>query len=196
MSCISDLKPVKLFGPQYALLRTEFLTWKNRIQKQPEGQLRIMVTLGGADTDNITLKVIKALLQTSVKDFGVDVIVGPTNHNIKELEAEIKCARKNSTPLANSIQLHYNINMPEIMAMTDVAISAGGSTCWELCFFGKPFLVLIAAENQRGIARGLDQIGSAICLGWHQDVTVNQIKTNLEGLLNDTQGRLELSKKG
>ena len=193
---ICNSKTVKLNGPKYALLRTEFLTWKNRIQKQPKDQRRIMVTLGGADPDNITLKVLRALLQTGLKDFCVDVIVGPANPNIKKLEFEIQCARKISVPLVKSIQFLYSINMPEIMAMTDVAISAGGSTCWELCFFGKPFLVLITAENQRGIARGLDKVGSAICLGWHQDVTINQIKTNLESLLNDTQGRRELSTKG
>ncbi len=191
-----DSKTVKLFGPKYALLQTEFLTWKNRIQKQPEDPLRIMVTLGGADPDNLTLKVIRALLQTRLKDLSADVIVGPANPNIKKLEHEIQCARKASVPIANSIQLLYSINMPEIMALTDVAISAGGSTCWELCFFGKPFLVLIAAENQRDIARGLDQAGSAKCLGWHQDVTLGQIKTSLEDLINDTQGRLDLSKKG
>jgi UDP-2,4-diacetamido-2,4,6-trideoxy-beta-L-altropyranose hydrolase len=193
---ICDLKTLKLFGPKYALLRTEFLTWKNRIQKQSEDPRRVIVTLGGADPDNITLKVLRALLQTRLNGFGIDVIVGPANPNIKELEFEIQCARKASVPLTNSIQLLYSINLPEIMAMADVAISAGGSTCWELCFFGKPFLVLITAENQRGIARGLDKVGSAICLGWHQDVTINQIKTNLESLLNDTQGRRELSIKG
>jgi UDP-2,4-diacetamido-2,4,6-trideoxy-beta-L-altropyranose hydrolase len=188
-----DLKTVKLFGPKYALLRTEFLIWKDRIQIQREDQHRIMVTLGGADPDNITLKVLRGLFQTRLKGFAVDVIVGPVNPNIRELEFEIQCARKASVPIANSIQLLYSINMPEIMAMTDMAISAGGSTCWELCFFGKPFMVLIAAENQRGIARSLDQVGSAICLGWHQDVSSKQIKTNLESLLNDTQGRRELS---
>jgi UDP-2,4-diacetamido-2,4,6-trideoxy-beta-L-altropyranose hydrolase len=193
---ICDLKTLKLFGPKYALLRTEFLSWKNKIQKQSEDPRRVIVTLGGADHDNITLKVLRALLQTRLNGFGIDVIVGPANPNIKELEFEIQCARKASVPLTNSIQLLYSINMPEIMAMADVAISAGGSTCWELCFFGKPFLVLITAENQRGIARGLDKVGSAICLGWHQDVTINQIKTNLESLLNDTQGRRELSIKG
>jgi UDP-2,4-diacetamido-2,4,6-trideoxy-beta-L-altropyranose hydrolase len=193
---ICDLKTLKLFGPKYALLRTEFLSWKNKIQKQSEDPRRVIVTLGGADHDNITLKVLRALLQTRLNGFGIDVIVGPANPNIKELEFEIQCARKASVPLTNSIQLLYSINMPEIMAMADVAISAGGSTCWELCFFGKPFLVLITAENQRGIAHGLDKVGSAICLGWHQDVTINQIQTNLESLLNDIQGRRELSIKG
>ena len=191
-----DLKTVKLVGPKYALLRTEFLCWKDRVHKQSEDQRKILVTLGGADPDNITLKVLRALLRTRLNGFGVDVIVGPANPHIKELEFEIKSAFKRSVPLANSIHLLSSVNMPEIMAMTDVAISAGGSTCWELCFLGKPFLVLIAAENQRGIARGLDEAGTAICLGWHQDVTVNQIKTNLERLLNDTQGRVELSTKG
>lgn len=190
-----DLKTIKLFGPKYALLRTEFLIWKERIQ-QHEDQHRIMVTLGGADPENITLKVLRALLQMRLKDFSVDVIVGPANPNIRELEFEIQCAKEASVPIANSIQLHYSINMPEIMAMTDVAISAGGSTCWELCFFGKPFLVLILAENQCGIARSLDKVGLAICLGWHQNVSLGKIKTNLESLLNDTQGRQELSARG
>lgn len=191
-----DLKTVKLFGPEYALLRTEFLIWRDRIRKQPKGQHRIMVTLGGADSDNITLKVLRALLQVRLKGFGVDVIVGPANSHIRELEFEIQCARKKFVPLANSIRLLEGTNMPEIMAMADVAISAGGSTCWELCFLGKPFLVLIAAENQNRIARGLEEVGSAICLGWHQDVTSKQIQTNLESLLNDDQSRRALSVRG
>jgi len=182
---ICDLKTVKLFGPKYSLLRTEFLTWKNRIQKQPEDQRRIMVTLGGADPDNITLKVLRALLQTRLKDFCVDVIVGPANPNIKELEFEIQCARKASVPLAKAIQFLHSINMPEIMAMTDVAISAGGSTCWELCFFGIPSLLIIAAENQQSTAVGLDHTGAAACLGWHEDVDPVRLSSTLKNFLSN-----------
>jgi spore coat polysaccharide biosynthesis predicted glycosyltransferase SpsG len=126
----------------------------------------------------------------------IDVIVGPANPHVKHLEFEIKNAMKASVSPANSIQLHRNINMPDIMAMTDVAIVAGGSTCWELCFLGKPFIVLIAAENQHGIGHGLDDAGVAICLGWHEDVSLNQIKTSLKKLLFNTAIRRAQSAKG
>jgi UDP-2,4-diacetamido-2,4,6-trideoxy-beta-L-altropyranose hydrolase len=178
-----DLKTVKLLGPQYALLRTEFLNGKNRIQKHPKRQRRIMVTLGGADPDNITLKVFRALLQTHLKGFGIDIILGPANTNTKKLELEIKSARNASMPLANTTQLHYNTNMPDIMTKADMAISAGGSTCWELCFLGIPSLLIIAAENQRSIAVGLDHIGAACCLGWHEDVDPVRLSSKLKNLL-------------
>jgi len=178
-----DLKTVKLLGPKYALLRTEFLNGKNRIQKHHRRQRRIMVTLGGADPDNITLKVLKALLQTRLKSFGVDIILGPANTNIKKLELEIKSARKASMPLANTMQLLYNTNMADIMARADMAISAGGSTCWELCFLGIPSLLIIAAENQRSTAVGLDHIGVACCLGWHEEVDPARLSSTLKNLL-------------
>jgi len=37
--------------------------------------------------------------------------------------------------------------MPELMAWADFAVSAGGSTCWELAFMGLPALVLIQAKE-------------------------------------------------
>jgi UDP-2,4-diacetamido-2,4,6-trideoxy-beta-L-altropyranose hydrolase len=190
-----DLKTVNLFGPKYALLSTEFLTWKNRTQKHSGDQRRIMVTLGGADPDNITLKVLRALLQTRLKGIGVDIIVGPANPHIKELEFEIKSARKASVPLANSIQLLSNINMPEIMAKTDVAISAGGSTCWELCFLGIPSLLIIAAENQQSTAVGLDHAGAACCLGWHEDVDPARLSSTIKNYLSNFNQIRSMSSK-
>jgi RimJ/RimL family protein N-acetyltransferase len=141
-----------------------------------------MVTLGGADPDNITIKVLKALRQARIRGFVADVIVGPANPNIKKLELEIQCVRK---PLDKSIQLLHSINMPEIMAMTDVAISAGGSTCWELCFFGIPSLLIIAAENQQNTAVGLDRMGAAACLGWHEDIDPVRLSSSLKNFLSD-----------
>jgi UDP-2,4-diacetamido-2,4,6-trideoxy-beta-L-altropyranose hydrolase len=179
-----DLKTVKLFGPQYALLRTEFLTFKNSIQKQPEDRHRIMVTLGGADPDNITLMVLKSLRLMHLQDFVADVIVGPANRNIKKLEHEIRRVPKAH---ADSIQLLHGANMPEIMAKSDVAITAGGSTCWELCFSGIPSVIIIAAENQRNTAVGLERKGVATCLGWHEDIDTFLLSSALNNFLSDSR---------
>jgi spore coat polysaccharide biosynthesis predicted glycosyltransferase SpsG len=38
-----------------------------------------------------------------------------------------------------------------VTAWADVAVSAGGSTCWELAFMGAPGLIITVAENQEGM---------------------------------------------
>ncbi len=50
-----------LLGTQYALLRREFLAWRGWQRDTPETAYKILVTLGGSDPDNVTLKVLEAL---------------------------------------------------------------------------------------------------------------------------------------
>jgi UDP-2,4-diacetamido-2,4,6-trideoxy-beta-L-altropyranose hydrolase len=55
--------------------------------------------------------------------------------------------------------------MPELMVWSDLAITAAGSTCWELAFMGLPSIFVILAENQVEIALQLAAEGFGICLG-------------------------------
>jgi spore coat polysaccharide biosynthesis predicted glycosyltransferase SpsG len=191
-----EAETVCLLGPRYTLLRTEFLAQKNAIEKRTDRPRNILVTLGGADPDNITLKVVRALLKMELEELKVNIVLGPSNPNTEVLEREIEEVRKSGHTPMEAMRLVQQGNMPELMAKADVAISAGGSTCWELCFLGKPFLVIIAAENQRDIALGLDQAGVATCLGWHHEITERQIHDHLKSLINDTSLRREMSTKG
>jgi UDP-2,4-diacetamido-2,4,6-trideoxy-beta-L-altropyranose hydrolase len=191
-----EAETVCLLGPRYTLLRTEFLAQKNAIEKRTDRPRNILVTLGGADPDNITLKVVRALLKMELEELKVNLVLGPSNPNTEVLEREIQEVRKSGHTPMEAMRLVRQGNMPELMAKADVAISAGGSTCWELCFLGKPFLVIIAAENQRDIALGLDQAGVATCLGWHHEITERQIHDHLKSLINDTSLRREMSTKG
>jgi len=191
-----DSDTVGLFGPKYTLLRTEFLTQKKSVEERTGHPRNILVTLGGADPDNITLKVVRALLRMELEELKVNIVLGPSKPNTEVLEREIGEARKSGLIPMEAMRLLRQGNMPELMARADVAISAGGSTCWELCFLGKPFLVIIAAKNQRDIALGLDQGGVATCLGWHHELTEQQIHDHLESLINDTNLRREMSTSG
>jgi spore coat polysaccharide biosynthesis predicted glycosyltransferase SpsG len=177
-------------------LRTEFLEQKKVVEKSKGRPRNILVTLGGADPDNITLKIVRALLRMELEEVKLDIVLGPSNPNTEVLEREIEEARKSGLTSMEAMRLHRHGNMPELMARADVAISAGGSTCWELCFLGKPFIVIIATENQRDIALGLDQAGVARCLGWHYEVTERQIHDHLESLINDNSLRREMSANG
>jgi UDP-2,4-diacetamido-2,4,6-trideoxy-beta-L-altropyranose hydrolase len=182
-----------LFGPKYALLRNEFLDWKDRFKGQPSRVRNILVAMGGADPDNITLKVVRSLLQEGLKDFKVNIVVGPTNSNLKVLEHEIESVAEAGLLIARKLYLHKSANMPNLMAEADLAITAGGSTCWELCFFGIPSLVIVAAKNQQEIAYGLEKEEAFICLGWHHELTERHIQKQIANLITDKERRQAMS---
>jgi spore coat polysaccharide biosynthesis predicted glycosyltransferase SpsG len=139
----------------------------------------VLVTLGGGDPDNQTLKVIRALRRIGLKDLQVKVVVGAANPHSAVLES---ASRSCSFP----IQLVRDArNMAELMAWADLAVSAGGSTCWEMAFMGLPCVILVLAENQQGIAKGIGEAGSGVNLGWFEGVTEGDILDTLSNLLSD-----------
>lgn len=180
-----------LLGTRYALLRREFWQWQRWHRTIPPVAAKVLVTLGGADPDNITLKVIQSLQQfVEVEKLEAVVVVGGSNPHYKTLAMAVQDSRF-------PIRLERNVtNMPELMAWADVAISAGGSTCWELAFMGLPSIVLVLAENQKAIAAELARQGIIINLGWHQDVTREQIGLALQELLRQPTKSETMSKKG
>lgn len=142
-----------LLGTKHALLRREFWPWRDWQRPFPEKARKILVTLGGSDPDNVTLAVIQALCQLPDNDLEAVVLVGAQNPHYRELAMAVSEDAR--------IQLRQNVtNMPEVMAWADLAISAGGSTSWELSFMGLPALVMILADNQVQTARELAAIGA------------------------------------
>jgi len=163
-----------LLGTQYVLLRQEFRPFIGWMRKNPKHASRLLVTLGGSDPDNTTLKTIKAI-KTLRLDFDVRIVVGGANPHIKKLEEEIS--------KSSNLQILRNVtNMPELMAWADLVITSGGSTCWEACFMGLPNVIIYCAENQRPIARSLDSLGAAVNLGHNRIVKTEDISTALMSL--------------
>ena len=52
------------------------------------------------------------------------------------------------------------------------------------------------SDNQKAIAAELDRQGVIINLGWHQDVTIEQISLVLRELIGDRHKREDMSQKG
>src|SRR5262249_32823655 len=65
-----------LLGPRHALLRPEFESLPAR-QAHGSSARKVLVSLGGADPDNVTAKVLAAL--AGLPELEVDVIVGGAN---------------------------------------------------------------------------------------------------------------------
>jgi len=179
-----------LLGTRYALLRREFLKWRGWKREIPEVARKVLVTMGGSDPDNVTLKVIQALQQVDMDGLEAIVVVGGSNPHYEELQSAVQ-------DLRFPIRLESNVtNMPELMAWADVAISGGGSTSWELAFMGVPALVTILASNQYPIAESLNAIGCAVNLGWYEDVSPTETAQALTQLLRAPGTRAEMSKHG
>ena len=181
---------VKLLGCEYVLLRREFLKYKDWEQEIPDKANKILVTIGGADPKNVTLKVLSGLNQLNVKDLEVKIVVGPSNPNIMNLQKELS-----QSPFSFEFLASVK-NMPHLMTWADLSISAAGSTCWELAFMGLPSLIITVADNQIGIAEALQQAGAAIHLGWHDEITPNSITETLQKMLYNNERMEDISESG
>jgi UDP-2,4-diacetamido-2,4,6-trideoxy-beta-L-altropyranose hydrolase len=178
-----------LLGTRYALLRREFLKWRGWRREIPEVARKVLVTMGGSDPDNVTLKVIQALQQVDVDGLEAIVVVGGSNPNHEELQAAVQDSRF-------PIRLESNVtDMPELMAWADVAVSAAGSTSWELAFMGLPTLTLILADNQCLIAEYLSQMEVTSNLGWYGDLSLGKIARALLEFSEDACKRSNLHQR-
>lgn len=179
-----------LLGPDYALLRHEFLPWRKWERESPDVAAKVLLTFGGADPLNVTSSVWRALEQLEVDDLEIKVVVGPANPGLRALRSQLK-ATKRKVDLLNG-----PLDMPLLMAWADVAVSAAGSTVWELAFMGLPALVTILAENQKRIAGCLDKRGVAANLGWHHTFDAERWAEALSSLLVDRERRQLMSERG
>lgn len=179
-----------LLGSRYVLLRREFLKWRGWQRQIPAMARKVLVTLGGSDVNNVTLKVIQALQELEVEDLEAVVVAGAANPHYQELETATR-------HLPFSARLQSNVtNMPELMAWADVAIAAAGTTVWELAFMGVPSLLFDVVSHQRPIAEGLGSIGAAVNGGAGADIRLQELAAMLGQLLEDKKRRMRIAKTG
>lgn len=179
-----------LLGTRYVLLRREWTRWRGWHRETPEVARRILVTLGGGDPENVTLKVVHALRHSEPDGVEVEVVLGTHNPNGAEVRRALQGSRV-------PVRLRCGATaMDELMAWADLAVSAGGSTCWELAFMGVPSVAIMLAENQRPIVEALDAEGAAVSLGWHAQCSPGDIASAVRRLSTDSVRRAAMSRRG
>ena len=148
-----------LFGPTFALLRSEFRDWRER---SFSGRLdrnieNILITMGGSDAENYTLLVLKEITKSKyAKNCRFTVILGLSYPHSKALNEFIDSSGLNISILSKVK------NMAEIMSNSDLCIGAAGSTSWERCCLGQPTITFSIADNQVEIAEQLSKKNIAI----------------------------------
>ena len=168
-----DLVPDRcrlLCGSEYALLRPEFaaLRAQSLARRAATWQLKhLLISLGGVDRDNVTGKVLRALRTSALpSDCRISVVLGPTAPWFLDVQNE---ARK--MPWSTEVLVDVR-EMAKLMAESDLAIGAAGSTSWERCCLGLPSLVLVLAKNQLPGAVELQKVGAAVVVETQQQITI------------------------
>lgn len=174
-----------LLGSVYTLLRREFRSMAGLSRVIPDIGRKVLVMFGGGDPENCTLNVIRALALVPVEGIEVIVVVGGVNARYESLCRSIEAdprfsVRKNVT------------DIPELMVWADLAISAGGSTAWELCFMGLPAILHPIAENQEAIVNDLHAKGCAAWFGNADPADHESMAKIIHGLLISRRLRLSL----
>ena len=145
-----------LLGASYTPLRAQFTNLQPYCRDRVSN---ILVTTGGSDPYHFCLRLIVAFRENSFLHLcQLHVVVGRLNEDKDKL---YKLA--DELPF---LQLHENVSdMASLMASCDLAVSAAGTTLYELCAAGVPSMSFCLADNQLTAAKAFDEAGAIPCAG-------------------------------
>ncbi|MCB2310025.1 UDP-2,4-diacetamido-2,4,6-trideoxy-beta-L-altropyranose hydrolase [Clostridium tagluense] len=169
-----------IIGSDYIMLREEFSSISEKYIKEEVKD--IMITVGGSDPHHITEQILDYVKKL---EYNFHIVVGPSfekNNYLKGFEN-------------SKVILYYNASMYEIMQNCDIAISACGSTLYELAVCGVPTLGLIIVDNQQGIAKKMDELSMIKNMGWYDNLFKGKFVDDLNYLCRDFVKRGEMSLK-
>jgi len=173
-----------LVGKQFMLLRDEFTQLINHAKsKRSTTKIikNILVNLGGLDRNNITAKIIQALIDYQHKNVQSNLLVSIVMTSYSPHLAKIQSIIEN----IHWIKLVIDCDdMANKILEADIAIGACGTTAWERCCLGLPTLAIVLADNQKLICENLANKDAVINLGYYENLSTSTISDGLDSLIN------------
>ncbi|WP_076410833.1 UDP-2,4-diacetamido-2,4,6-trideoxy-beta-L-altropyranose hydrolase [Shewanella sp. UCD-KL12] len=140
---------VKLIGPQYALLDSQY---RQPPQEQKRESFTVLIGVGGGGDNRVNSDIISALLQlTNTIDIIIKPILGPLTENKQLLD--IFQGNNQIQPITDCFDLY-----PHLMEC-DLYIGAAGGVLYQLLALNKPALTFSLASNQQTPLADLEGIG-------------------------------------
>lgn len=139
----------KLIGASYTPLRTQFQNVSYQVRPKVE---HILLSTGGTDTYNAAGQILKHIFM--LRDIG-DMM--PSDTALQNCHYHVLTSRLNShyqelkqfASQYPAVHIHENVqDMAALMQSCDAAVSAGGTTLYELCAVGVPSVSFATADNQ------------------------------------------------
>lgn len=179
----------QLLGTSFSVIRPELLALR---KASKSFELNRLVVLGGGGDDRGLIKlVLRSLKRLPATELTVDVVVGPSNPSFFEIEKLVEKA-----PDRFTIHVHEApANYADLMAASDLAISAGGTTTFELATLGIPMLLIAISSNQISQCLGWERLGAARYLGFITTLSEQSFPDSIRDVFQDASLRRSLSKK-
>ena len=191
-----------LIGTKYAPLRDDFTNLPDfKVEQMVKN---VLILTGGADSLHIGYGLEKYVSEIRSREVRFDDrlkhgLDGARFHfvvgSMSDDYTRMKALQDKYTEI---IEIHQNVkDMCSLMRKCDLALSAAGSTLYELCACGVPTITYVLADNQLRIAEGFSKSGTMIYLGdcrKNEDFFAESYKT-LSMLSLDSKMRGMMSKK-
>ena len=131
-----------LLGMEYAPLRREFQGIAYEVRKHAK---KVLITTGGSDRYNLAGRILELALKDPVAaQMEYCVVSGAYNEYLPQLRLLENVNEK--------IHVYSNVDrMWELMQSCDIAVTAGGSTMYELSAVGVPMICFSFVDNQKRI---------------------------------------------
>lgn len=144
----------QLVGSRYVPIREQFL---NKPYQVADTVRNVLITTGGGDKDNIAGRILQEIFKVpELEKLNYHLIIGKYNPHLQELK-QLQASEKR-------VHVHYDVkDMAALMLSCDLAITAGGTTVYELAAMGVPFICFSYAENQEALT---EYIGSKRIAGF------------------------------
>ncbi len=175
-----------LLSPKYAPLRVEFINCPGHGIKDVTD---ILISAGGSDPERITERIIRNVC-SKYSHITFHFIVGALNPRLDEIK-KLAEARSN-------VVLHINEQrMSDLMKNCDIAISAAGTTLYELCACGIPTITYTLADNQLVAAEQFAKQGIMLSAGdcRGDEGFIKRLESLLDRLVNDHGMSADLSSR-
>jgi UDP-2,4-diacetamido-2,4,6-trideoxy-beta-L-altropyranose hydrolase len=174
----------QLLGSSFAVLRRDLRILQRQTPKSPS---RLLITFGGADRENLALRVMERLGEC-VGQFCAVAICSAGDEGLADAQA-----------FARGHGDRFRIVAPgpihELLAEADVVICAGGTTSLECAALGIPSVLVVTADNQRRGAMTMASAGAAHLAG-EGGQAIDKVALLAKRLLDDASERAEISRAG
>ena len=165
-----------LQGLEYSVLRNPFI---NTAYYEFRKLHSITIIMGGSDIRNLTIP-IALMIRRAFPNLKVNVVLGPGTQEIQNQECELS--------------LYRSLNAEEIKSLflnSDIIISAGGQTLFELAALNVPTIPIQVIDNQTEDLTGLKALGFFDeIFQWNDPLLLEKIQDKIVSL-SDVQARKE-----
>jgi len=171
-------KGKKYIGGKYFPLNEEFL----KLNPKNHKIFTVLVTMGGSDPNKLTEKVVKAL-QMSDEKFKMIIVLGAGSKKQRIPKDQRFIMVRNPKSIAN------------LMAGSDMAITAFGTSLYELSYMKVPALILSNFIREKSEVDRFTAKGTSVKLGYYKDVSEERIRGTVERLMANQDTLLSMRKK-